>query len=143
MSNHNNHSLHSLPSIHDNATPGNLLKQARQQLELSPAQIAARLRLELKIIVALEENDFQQLPTATFVKGYLRAYAQLVKLNPETVLAAYQRIAPTPMANTPAMTSLQVLAEQETKHSRWAKIVTLFIILVVAALIIRAWYVHY
>ena len=71
--------------------PGRLLRQARQDLRLAPEDVAQILHLSSKQITALEADDFQSLPGPTYVRGYLRGYAQLLGLSPEKVVEIYNQ----------------------------------------------------
>lgn len=73
------------------ASPGAMLQEARKNAKLSLEHVASELRMTPKKVQAIEEDDFSRLPTQTFVRGYLRSYAKLVKLDPEEVLAAFRR----------------------------------------------------
>jgi len=81
-------------NTHDNASPdttpgpGSLLKNARESAGMDRRAVAAKLRLDLKVIVALEEDDFTALPAATFVRGYLHNYTQLLDLPTRPVFEA-------------------------------------------------------
>ena len=72
--------------------PGRLLHQARLDLRLAPEDVAQILHLSSKQIIALETDDFQSLPAPTYVRGYLRGYAQLLGLAPEKVIEAYNSL---------------------------------------------------
>ncbi len=63
------------------AGPGARLKEARQRLELTVDDVAAELRLSPSQVVALENDCHDDLPGATYVRGYLRAYGRLVGLS--------------------------------------------------------------
>jgi cytoskeleton protein RodZ len=67
------------------------LAQARQALGLSVAEVAQQLKYSTRQIEALEEDRFERLPGGMFARGMLRAYAKLVRLDAEPLLA---RIAP-------------------------------------------------
>ena len=71
-------------------TTGMLLREARENLELSIQEIASRLNLQTKIIQALEADDKSGLPTITYVKGYIRSYAKIVKLDADTLIRLYE-----------------------------------------------------
>ncbi len=71
-------------------TPGSILRQARLLNKLSQQDVADSLNLKLIIINAIESDDFDAMPTATFTKGYLRSYAKLLALDESEVLQAYQ-----------------------------------------------------
>ncbi len=82
-----------LPPKVVNAGPGERLQQARVAQRLSAEDIAKTLRLSPKQIVALEANDYERLPGPTYVRGYLRAYAQLVGLPAGEIVESYNRLA--------------------------------------------------
>ena len=67
--------------------PGSLLKNARVAAGLGLLDVATKLHLDQRVITALEEDEFDALPTATFVRGYLRSYTQLLGLPAGPVLA--------------------------------------------------------
>jgi len=72
--------------------PGDQLQAAREKLKLSTSDVANQLRLGVDIIEALEANNCEPLPAPTFVRGYLRGYARLVKLDEEEVVGAFNTI---------------------------------------------------
>lgn len=69
---------------------GELLKSERLTQGLSVQHVAASLKLSTKIINAIEAGDRSQLPAKTFVRGFVRSYAEFLKLNPEVVLRQFQ-----------------------------------------------------
>ncbi|UCH53596.1 MAG: helix-turn-helix domain-containing protein [Pseudomonadota bacterium] len=75
------------------AGPGQRLRQARLEQRRTPEDVAKELRLSPKQIVALEDDDYASLPGATYIRGYLRSYAQLLSLPADDVIAAYNRAA--------------------------------------------------
>jgi cytoskeleton protein RodZ len=60
---------------------GNSLREARyrQQLELSDVELATKIRA--RYLQALEEESFDALPAQTYVKGFLRTYADYLGLD--------------------------------------------------------------
>ena len=67
------------------------LKNARERLKLSTADIANQLNLTVSIIEKIEENNFTDI-APIFAKGYVRAYAKLVKLSEESTVQIIQQI---------------------------------------------------
>ena len=81
--------------------PGSQLRQARLDLKLTPENVAHILHLSPRQIVALENDDYVNLPGPTYVRGYLRGYAQLLGLSAEPIVEAYSRsIAASKLART-------------------------------------------
>jgi cytoskeleton protein RodZ len=72
--------------------PGRRLRRAREKRGLSATDAADALHLDRSTVEALDSDAFDRLPPVTFVKGYLRAYARLVKLPEEDVLAAFDAV---------------------------------------------------
>lgn len=68
---------------------GAMLAQARKALSKSVEEIATELNLSVSQIKTIELDQSQGLPEPTYVRGYIRSYANLVGLNPEEVLSNY------------------------------------------------------
>ena len=71
--------------------PGQLLKEARKKTRRRYKRLSSELGIPEKYLEALEENNFSIMAGPTYVKGYLRAYAKKLDLDPETVIAAFDR----------------------------------------------------
>jgi cytoskeleton protein RodZ len=74
--------------------PGTQLRRARERKGLDQAKMAAQLHLSQAMIVALENDDFDNLPGPVFVQGYLRKYARLLGVNEDAVVESYQSLLP-------------------------------------------------
>jgi cytoskeleton protein RodZ len=70
---------------------GAKLVKARENQNLTIEDIAARLNLTVKVIAQLESNQFNQDLPLTFVRGYLRSYAQKVGVDTETLTAEFDQ----------------------------------------------------
>src|SRR5882724_10762698 len=70
------------------AGPGRMLAQLRAERKLSIADVAQRLKYGVRQIEALEAEEFDRLPGATFVRGMVRGYAKLLETDPEPILGA-------------------------------------------------------
>src|SRR3954447_12065598 len=60
---------------------GTSLREARQRQGLDFPQLESATKIRGKYLRALEEEQFDQLPGQTYVKGFLRTYADLLGLN--------------------------------------------------------------
>ena len=69
---------------------GEELSRARAALGFSVADVAQQLKFAARQIEALEQGRYEELPAGTFARGMVRAYARLLKLDPEPLV---QRIA--------------------------------------------------
>lgn len=66
---------------------GARLKAAREAANMSVAEISSKLKLTTRQIEALEREDLNQLPSEVFVRGFVRNYARLVDIEPESLVA--------------------------------------------------------
>lgn len=66
-------------------TAGERLREAREAMGLSLAEIAARTRVPLRHLEAIEQSDFSQLPSPTYAVGFAKAYARVVGLDEPTI----------------------------------------------------------
>jgi cytoskeleton protein RodZ len=71
--------------------PGSTLARLRDERKLSIADVAQRLKYGARQIEALEAEEFDRLPGATFVRGMVRGYAKLLETDPEPILAALEQ----------------------------------------------------
>ena len=71
--------------------PGELLKEARKKTRRRYKRFSSELGIPEKYLEALEENNFSLMAGPAYVKGYLRAYAKKLDLDPETVITAFDR----------------------------------------------------
>lgn len=71
--------------------PGQRLKKARELRGLSVDQVVSELRLSRRIVEGMEADDYAALPEPAFVKGYMRRYAQLVKLSPDDIATRFDQ----------------------------------------------------
>lgn len=71
-------------------SPGRMIARAREAASISPADLALRLRLDTRVLKALERDDFENLPEPMFVKGYIRSLAKELNIDAETILSAYE-----------------------------------------------------
>lgn len=73
------------------ATPavslGKKLREARERLGLSVADVAGQIKFAPRQIDALEADDFQHLPEMAFVRGFVRSYARILNLDAQPLLA--------------------------------------------------------
>ncbi|SFR43026.1 cytoskeleton protein RodZ [Marinobacter daqiaonensis] len=67
-------------------TAGERLRQARESAGLSVTEVADRQHLRPAVIAAIEKGDYSQVDSELFLKGYVRAYASQVGLDPDSVV---------------------------------------------------------
>ncbi|MGE5635976.1 MAG: helix-turn-helix domain-containing protein [Nocardioidaceae bacterium] len=73
-----------MPSI------GDTLREARMRQRLDIADLESRTKIRAKYLRALENEEFGQLPGSTFVKTFLRTYAEALGLDPHRLVEQYR-----------------------------------------------------
>jgi cytoskeletal protein RodZ len=68
---------------------GEKLRQQREQRGLTLEAISNATKISPRMLRALEEEHFEQLPGGVFNKGFVRAYARQIGLNQEETVTAY------------------------------------------------------
>lgn len=71
-------------------SPGRLLREAREERQLTQQAVADALHLRQQVVDDIEYDRYDKLPPATFVKGYIRSYAKLVGVPEERATAAFE-----------------------------------------------------
>ena len=66
---------------------GEKFARARAALQLSIGDVAQQLKFSARQIDAMEQERFEELPPGTFARGMVRAYARLLKLDAEPLVA--------------------------------------------------------
>lgn len=104
---------------------GGLLLAARHERNWTVQQVAEQLKLSPRQIVALEENQFEKLPKMVIVRGFVRAYSKLLKIDADSVVARLPKDADNegleyalkPALSTPFMESqLSLMGRQQNNH---------------------------
>jgi cytoskeleton protein RodZ len=112
---------------------GMRLRRAREAAGLSQADVAARLKMPVRVVQSLEAEDWSRLGAPVFVRGQLRSYSRLLGLTTAPMVAA-SGVAPieppvlVPRTFTPPM---QRLTEQFARR--------LVYIVLTAAIIVPVW----
>lgn len=124
--------------------PGATLKEARQRLGASVADIANALHLKDEVVVALEEGQHDRLPPPVYVVGYVRAYARLVDLNEETlrnrIEAAMPKVVPAPGSSPATVVPRPRATLGERAQRNFGAIIALVVLLVAIGAASALWW---
>lgn len=71
---------------------GKFLQAERQARGITLEQISADTRISMDMLRAIEHGNIEQLPAPVLTKGFLRAYAEKIGLDPEEVIVEYQNL---------------------------------------------------
>jgi cytoskeleton protein RodZ len=69
---------------------GETLREARMRQHLDIADVESRTKIRAKYLRALENEEFGMLPGPTFVKTFLRTYAEALGLDPQVLVEEYR-----------------------------------------------------
>ena len=72
------------------ASIGETLREARMRHRLDIADVEERTKIRAKYLRAPENEEFGMLPGSTFVKTFLRTYAEVLGLDPHVLVEEYR-----------------------------------------------------
>lgn len=70
---------------------GQLLRSVREARGLTVQELSETTRISVRYLEAIEGDGFDALPSSTFVRGYVREMARLLKLDEAAVVNGYMR----------------------------------------------------
>ncbi len=132
---------------------GEKLKDAREKRKISLEQISASTKIGTRMLQALEEDKFNQLPGGIFNKGFVRAYSRCLGLDEDQTVAEYLQAsgdAPPPRTeivsredeareNEEHVRRLEAVGEPPTRQLPWGVFAA---VLLVVALALSLWNRH-
>jgi cytoskeletal protein RodZ len=71
------------------STFGEELRRERKLRRIALREVAEATKINLRYLEALERDDFQHLPGGVFNRGFVRAYAQYIGVDPDAMVNAY------------------------------------------------------
>lgn len=96
---------------------GEGLKKEREKKKITLDQVAVSTKISVRMLRAIEEEKFDQLPGGIFNKGFVRAYARYLSLDEEKAVADYLSASAPPAAQAPPQDlELRAMAEQKEKE---------------------------
>ncbi len=115
------------------AGAGALLRMAREARGISVAEVAAALKLSPRQIEAIENEDFSRLSGATFIRGFVRNYAKLLKVDAAPVMAALEenQVLPQAVLMAPVDAGVKMPATS-VRHGRGYLLAMLFAMVTLA-----------
>ncbi len=122
---------------------GEQLKREREKRSITLDDISVTTKISIRLLRALEEDHFEQLPGGIFNKGFVRAYAKSVGLDADQIVADYlvasgeDQPAPSPLPEPPPRREdVEVHRDENAWSVPWG---TLAIVLLMVALGLAFW----
>ncbi|HQR04531.1 MAG: helix-turn-helix domain-containing protein [Proteobacteria bacterium] len=117
--------------------PGAILRQKREHQGLGVAEVAQMLKFSPRQVEALEQDDYDTLTGAAFVRGFIRAYAKVLKCEAGPLLALLDTAAPQPVAEIMAPVNMGEATPESflTRHQKGLIAGMVIITMIVGALL--------
>lgn len=120
-------------------TTGVRLRNAREQLGLSQQAVAERLCLKVSTVRDIEDDKAPAELASTFLRGYIRSYARLVRIPEEELLPMMEKQAPVRAAKVAPMQTFS-LGKRRKKRDGWLMSFTWLVLFVVIGLTGAWWW---
>lgn len=117
------------------AQTGRRLAAARERHGFSVAEVARQLKLSPGQIEALEADNYARLPGPVFVRGFIRNYARLVKIDPALLLADADREILSSTRFVPELTPSPEIPFPSGREFNWHKYAVAALVLLVPIVI--------
>jgi cytoskeleton protein RodZ len=121
-------------------SPGDRLQSARISIGMTVEEVASKMHLSPAILTNLEENNFDEITAPIFVKGYLRSYARIVRLDEDEIIQQYVRFH---AGGDPPISSTSNTAREINAGDVRVRGVTWVVILVLLGLLALWWWNRY
>jgi hypothetical protein len=120
---------------------GSSLREARLRQELDFPALEERTKIRPKYLRALEDERFDILPAPTYVKGFLRSYAEALGLDGQPFVDEYNSRFAVGEDELVVRATRRVAAPRRNRQVRESRmtVVALFAIAILTALVIAAW----
>ena len=118
--------------------PGQILRQARERAKLSTQDIADKMKLKRALIEDIEQDNFDNNISLTFVRGYLKLYAKHVHVEETEILNAFEKLS----TQKKEPVKLQSFSRKVANQSNDDKLmlVTYLILAAIIALVVIYWF---
>ena len=123
-----------------NMGPGERLQAARISIGMTIDDVANKMHLSSEILNSLEENNFDDITAPIFVKGYLRAYARLVKMDENEIIDQYTHYY---TDGDPPISSIRNTMPEINADDARVKWTTYLVIFVLITLLFMWWWNRY
>ena len=118
--------------------PGQILKEARERVNLSTQDIADKMKLKKALIEDIEQDNYDIDISLTFVRGYLKLYAKHVNVSEEDILGAFESLSTQKKEPVKLQSFSRRVANQANDDK--LMLVTYLIVAAVVALVVIWWF---
>lgn len=112
---------------------GARLRTAREALGMETEAVASSLKLSRRQVEALEAGDWSKLPGRTFIRGFVRNYARVLRIDAAELLADLEAPMPvTPQLDLPQSTSAVLPQTGQVQRRDYAAVLAGIVLVSVA-----------
>ncbi|RVU41812.1 DUF4115 domain-containing protein [Rheinheimera riviphila] len=122
---------------------GALLKQSRELKGLTTADVATHLRLKVSQIEQIEAEQWDPAVSVTFMRGYLRAYARLLKLSESEILQNFELQTAYLRNQAKPMHSFSKKNRLDAVDNRFMLATYLLVVLLIGLFLVWFWQTHW
>ena len=76
-----------------NSNAGDVLRAKRENMSMSQQEVASKLNLNVKYISAIESGEHSEISGDSYVSGYIRSYAKLLKFSEQEIQELCNKLA--------------------------------------------------
>ncbi len=116
--------------------PGERLRQVRLSQKRELSDVSRELNIPQHLLLALEADDYDALPQAAFVRGYLRSYAKFLGVDANALVVRFTevytadtgRTATQMLDDSPLKPLAKIGSRQQKRNWRWLRWVMLLLL---------------
>lgn len=118
-----------IESAEPDVTLGRILKAGRETMGLSVQDAALKLHLRPKIVSDLESDNFTNIASPTYIRGYVKNYARMVNADSAVIEACLVR--QVPVVTEPSMQSFSRKTTHQARDTKlkWLSFVIVFVLI--------------
>ena len=113
---------------------GPTLREARVRRKLTLTQVSDDTRIRIKYLQAMEDEDFEVIPGITYVRGFLRTYAEYLSLDADVIIGEFNSHT-RPFPESEPFGGVSALGRPRSHRSRNTLLLTALVCLLVLAII--------
>jgi cytoskeleton protein RodZ len=115
---------------------GNTLREARVRRNLTLQQVEEDIKIRVKYVQAMENEDWDVMPGVTYVKGFLRTYATYLGLDPDVIIGEFRSRGMVPSAeHHEPFSGSSVIGKPRSHRGRNTVVIVAVVCLIVLAAI--------
>jgi hypothetical protein len=117
---------------------GTTLRTARNRRKIALSEVEAAIKVRVRHLRAIEDEDWEALPGGSYPRGFIRAYAAYLGLDGERLAAEYARQAPSAGREGPRVEPAQIdgAAERERRRLPRAALTALVVVALVGLVVV-------